>query len=493
MHYDKLHAHQEKVSHLAYAKGQLSWDESAMMPAGGGEIRAKAMATLEGLIHQNLTAEWVGDAIAEAGQENLDPWQKKNLQLIAEDHASRQALSQEFVERKTYALSKSEQAWPAFKNNHDWKGFEPVLEEVFSILKEEADVLGAALGKTPYNALLHQYEPDLTTDYVDPLFTRLKDTLPKMITEARDLQKESKLEAFPETSEAEQYKLSVSLMKKLGFDFNHGRLDTSVHPFCGGDPRDVRLTTRYDTKDLSTSLMSMLHETGHAMYEQGLPQKWLDQPVGKAIGMAAHESQSLFIEMQICLSQPFLQLLSKHLPAKLGSHPSFTADNLKTRYHRVEPGFIRVDADELTYPLHVILRYEIEKDLFAGKMQVRDIPERWNSMMTSFLGVDPKEKHGLGCLQDVHWPCGLFGYFPDYTLGAMIAACLRKQMDTDLPTLDSDIENENFAPMFAWLRKNFHGYGSSMNTGELLTKVTGSDLDADIYLDHLKTRYLTKA
>ncbi len=490
MHYDKLQEHQQKISHLAYAKGQLSWDESTMMPAGGGEIRAKAMATIEGILHQNQTAEWLAESLEKAKEEPLNAWQKKNLGLLAEGFHARKALSQEFVERKTYILSKSEQAWPAFKKNHDWKGFLPTIEKAFGVLKEKAELLGDALGKTPYDALLHQYEPGLTMDFVDPLFSKLKNTLPGLIQEVRGQQEGWELTAFPEASVEEQYKLSISLMKKLGFDFNHGRLDTSAHPFCGGDPRDVRLTTRYDTKDLSTSLMSVLHETGHAMYEQGLPRKWLDQPVGKAIGMAAHESQSLFIEMQICLSQPFLNILSRHLTQKLGQHASFTAENLKARYHRVSPGFIRVDSDELTYPMHVILRYEIEKDLFAGKMTVKDIPERWNSMMQEFLGVNPKEQHGLGCLQDVHWPCGLFGYFPDYTLGAMIAACLRKQMNKDIPTLDQQIEEEDFAPMFSWLRKNFHEHGSHMNTRELLHKVSGSDLDVDVYLDHLKSRYL---
>jgi carboxypeptidase Taq len=491
MHYDKLHNHHERVSHLAYAKGQLYWDESAMMPAGGGEIRAKAMATLEGLIHQNLTADWIADSIQRAEEETLDGWKKKNLSLLKQDYVSRNALSQEFVERKTYALSRSEQAWPTFKENNDWKGFLPIMEEIFSIQKEEAEILGDTLKKSPYDALLHQYEPELKAEFVDPLFAKLKTTLPMLIQDVRDQQSDWKLIPFPDASEERQYNLSVSLMKKLGFDFNHGRLDTSAHPFCGGDPRDVRLTTRYDTKDLSTSLMSVLHETGHAMYEQGLPREWLDQPVGKGIGMAAHESQSLFVEMQICLGQPFLNLLSKHLKKELGDHPSFSASNLATRYHRVQPGFIRVDSDELTYPMHVILRYEIEKDLFAGKMQVRDIPERWNAMMVDFLGIDPKDNHGQGCLQDVHWPSGLFGYFPDYTLGAMIAACIRKKMNQDLPNLDQSIEQEDFTEMFQWLRKNFHGHGSRMNTRELLVDITGHDLDVDVYLSHLKQRYLS--
>jgi carboxypeptidase Taq len=481
MHYQKLQKHQEKISHLNYAVGQLSWDESAMMPSGGGEIKSKAMATLAGLIHQNLTEPWLEEAMESAKEEELGPWEKRNLELLAEDHKKRKALSQEFVERKTYALSRSEQAWPEFKKNHDWEGFLPHLENVFAIIKEEAAILGETLGKNPYDALLHQYEPELTQKIVDPLFAKLEQTMPSLIQEVREKQKSWELIPFPEVSVEEQHRLSLALMKIVGFDFEHGRLDTSAHPFCGGDPRDVRLTTRYNPKDLSTSLMAVMHETGHAMYEQGRPKDWLDQPVGSYIGMAAHESQSLFMEMQICLGTPFLEVLS---------NPSFTTQNLITRYHLAEPGFTRVEADELTYPMHVILRYNLEKDLFSGNLEVRDIPERWNSMMKDYLGLDPKDKHGLGSLQDVHWPCGLCGYFPSYTLGAMIAACLRKQMNVDIPELDSQIGKQDFAPMFAWLRKNFHGTGSMMNTDQLLKKITGSGIDVDVYLDHLRVRYL---
>jgi carboxypeptidase Taq len=263
-----------------------------------------------------------------------------------------------------------------------------------------------------------------------------------------------------------------------------------LHPFCGGTPDDVRITTRYDETNFTRALMGVLHETGHALYERGLPAHWRRQPVGDARGMSVHESQSLLVEMQACRSREFLEFTAPLLRDAFGGKgPAWEPDNLYRIYTQVERGFIRVDADEVTYPAHVILRYRLEKAMVAGDLEVEDLPGEWNHAMRELVGVTPPTDRE-GCLQDIHWYDGAWGYFPTYTLGAMTAAQLfaaAKRADTTIPAA---IARGNFAPLLAWLRMNIHGKGSLLSTSDLLRQATGSSLDARIYEDHLKRRYL---
>ena len=281
----------------------------------------------------------------------------------------------------------------------------------------------------------------------------------------------------------------IELMKRLGFDFEHGRLDISLHPFCGGTPDDVRITTRYDETNFTRALMGVLHETGHALYEAGLPRRWLGQPVGEARGIAVHESQSLIVEMQSCRSPAFVRFLAGELRRTFGDDPAFAPDNLVRLYNRVEPGFIRVDADEATYPLHVILRHRLERHLIAGDLAVRDLPAAWNEGMRELLGLTPPDDR-MGCLQDIHWPVGAFGYFPCYTLGALLAAQLFRAAEAAIPDLDSAIGRGDFAPLLAWLREKVHGQGAKPGFEELVRQATGGPLAIEPFLEHLRERYL---
>ena len=281
------------------------------------------------------------------------------------------------------------------------------------------------------------------------------------------------------------------MMKLLGFDFNHGRLDVSVHPFCGGVPTDVRMTTRYDEVDFTSALMGVIHETGHARYEQGLPKEWAELPAGEARSMGIHESQSLLFEMQLSRSLEFINLLAPTAQALFTREddPAFTAENITLFNTRVKPAFIRVDADEVTYPAHIILRYEIERDLIEGKIEVADIPSLWNQKMTEYLGVNTEGNYTDGCMQDIHWTDGSFGYFPSYTLGAMYAAqfmaTMRKEMD-----VEQLISDNNLTPIFTWLEANIWSKASTLTTDELVIQATGESLNPSYFKEHLEARYL---
>jgi carboxypeptidase Taq len=279
-------------------------------------------------------------------------------------------------------------------------------------------------------------------------------------------------------------------MEALGFDFNHGRLDISLHPFCGGTPDDVRITTRYDETDFTSSLMGVLHETGHALYERGLPKPWRGQPVGEALGMSIHESQSLLVEMQVCRSQQFLEYAAPLMKAAFhGDGAAWDVDNLHRLYTRIEPGFIRVDADEVTYPAHVIVRYKLERALIEGDMEIADLPGAWNEGMEKMLGLTPPSDRE-GCLQDLHWFDGAWGYFPTYTLGAMTAAQLFEAAKKAVPEIQPGIAEGDFKPLFRWLKSNVHGQGSRLTAKELLIEATGKPLDPAVFKSHLKARYL---
>ncbi len=285
----------------------------------------------------------------------------------------------------------------------------------------------------------------------------------------------------------DQRELGLAMMGAVGFDFTRGSLAVSHHPFCGGVPTDVRVTTRYKSTEFLSSLMGVLHETGHALYEQNLPREWSHWPLGHARGMSIHESQSLFVEKQIGRNPAFwdwaLPLLERHLGE------AWTKDDILPHVHHVERGFIRVDADEVTYPLHVILRFELEQDLLAGRMEVADLPEAWDAKMTDYLGLSTIDIPQDGPMQDVHWPSGAFGYFPSYTLGAMMAAQQWAAIAREHPDVESDFSRGDFEAVNDWRRKNIWSQASRWSTPELLERATGERLNAEHFKEHLKKRY----
>ena len=492
MSYAALHSRLKRIGDLNHAQAMLSWDEAAAMPAGGGAARAEALATLGGLVHELVSAPETDALAASAEREDLDPWQAANVALIRDEWRLAEAVPADLVIALSRATSACEQAWRPARIENDWSAVTQKLETVLALTREKAQALAAALGCEPYDALLEGYQAGLTRADIDPLFAQLCDVLPPLIDQAIDRQPAPLLigERFAVDRQAA---LGRALMAELGFDFERGLLGVSHHPFCGGVPDDTRITTRYNEDDFLESLFAVLHETGHALYQQGLPATWRSQPVGSAGGMALHESQSLLMEMQVCRGAPFLEFAAPFVQrALLGGETGaaqWQPDNLRALATHVRRGLIRVDADELTYPLHVILRYELETALLDGGLAVADIPEAWQQKMSDALGLSTRGNFRDGCMQDVHWFSGLIGYFPTYTLGAVMAAQLFATARERLDGLDDAIRRGEFRVLVDWLRVNVHGRGRLLGGTELVREVTGAELGTAAFLDHLRARY----
>ncbi len=407
-------------------------------------------------------------------------------------HAHATALSEDLVVALSRSASACEVAWRKARPESDFAAILPTLSEQLSLVREAARAKADHLCLSPYDALLDQYEPGARSEEIDRVFGELEEFLPGFLERVRDAQAARPPALRPEGPfpVESQRRLATRLMEVLGFDFDHGRLDVSLHPFCGGVPEDVRITTRYDEGDFTRGLMGVLHETGHALYERGLPAAWRHQPGGEARGMAMHESQSLLMEMQACRSREFMEFAAPVMrDAFKGEGPAWEPDNLFRLYTRVEAGFIRVDADEVTYPAHVILRYQLEKALVQGAMEAVDLPTAWNEGMEKLLGLTPPSDRE-GCLQDIHWYDGAWGYFPTYTLGAIMAAQLFDAALRADPAVRPGIARGDFSHLLAWLRRNVHDRGSLLETGDLLREATGRPLDVATYKRHLERRYV---
>jgi carboxypeptidase Taq len=463
------------------------------MPSGGAEARAEQLATLGDIHHAILTDDGVGDLLESAGTKGrkLNDWQKANLVEMKRAWNHNAAVPAKLVSELTKEGSKCEMVWREARKNNDFKALKPHLKKVVSLVREVAKLKGEAFGCSPYDALLDQYDPDRKSAQLDKVFDNLKEFLPDFISAVVEKQKSEKITAIKGPFDIEaQRAISQKILDVIGFDKNLGRLDESVHPFCTGYPTDIRITTRYDENDFISALMGVIHEGGHAMYEENLPKKWREQPVGKARGMGIHESQSLLVEMQACRSREFVGFLSGMLKKEFNSKSrGWSADNLYKVYNKVEPSLIRVDADEVTYPAHIMLRYYIEKYLVAGEMEVDDLPDAWNQGMEKFLGVKVKDDKD-GCMQDIHWMDGTFGYFPTYTLGAIYASQLFDAANKNSKDIMPSLGKGNFKPLKAWLNKNVHELGSKVSSDEIIKGATGSELDVEVYKNHLKKRYL---
>jgi carboxypeptidase Taq len=490
--YSDLAAHFSRIAALSNAIGILSWDNAAMMPAGAAGTRAESMALLEVLRHRMVVEPRIGDWLGKAdGDDGLGGWERANLREIRRVWTVETALPAALVEASSKAVSACEMRWRTARAESDFAGLLPYLAEVLNLQRQIAAAKGEKLGLSPYDALLNDYEPGGRAARVDLLFDDLADFLPGFTQGVLARQASQPATPDPEGPFAieKQRALGLRMMAALGYDFERGRLDVSTHPFCGGADNDVRITTRYDEADFAKALMGVLHETGHALYEQGRPQGYLNQPVGAARGMSLHESQSLLVEMQACRSAQFIGFAAPLMRETFGgSGPAWETEAVLARYTRVEPGFIRVDADEVTYPAHVILRYRLEKALIGDAMPLSELPAAWNAGMRGLLGVTPPNDR-LGCLQDIHWPSGGWGYFPTYTLGAMTAAQIFEAACKAQPEILPGIGRGDFSPLVGWLRANIHSQASLYETDELMTRATGRPLDAGVFKAHLARRY----
>jgi carboxypeptidase Taq len=489
--YDDLARHWARLHRFGHLHAIASWDRAAMMPSKGNEARSEALAEMEGLLHGLRTEPRLAGLLAAADGESLDDVERANLREMRREWTGANAVPQALVEARSLAASRCEHAWQSQRPLGDWPGFLVNLREVLRLAREEAKYLADASGLGPYDALLDQYEPGMTSREVDRLFADLQGWLPGLVASVRSKQADEPLPPRRGPFErARQRALSHDVMALLGFDFDAGRLDESAHPFSGGVPEDTRLTTRYRDDDFERSLMGTIHETGHARYEQNLPRALLGQPVARARSMGIHESQSLSFEMQLGRSRAFATRLAPLVARQFGAQPAWEPEALHRALTRVRPGFIRVEADELTYPAHVILRYGIEKRLIEGEVEAEDIPALWDEGMARLLDVDTRGNYQDGCMQDVHWSAGLFGYFPCYTLGALYAAQWFAAMRRAEPELDRRIADGDLAPVFDWLRDRVWTQGSRWTTAELVARASGEALDPAHFRRHLEARYL---
>ena len=489
--YDALSHAYERLHRLQHLQAIAGWDQAAKMPPKGNAARAAALAEMAAVLHRIRTDPAQAQHLARAEQEPLDDVQRANLREIRRDWQRANALPEDLVQRRQLAGSRCEHAWRTQRAANDWAGFLGNFREVVAIAREEAALLAEHSGLSRYDALMDRFEPGMTSAVLDRVFGEVRGWLPGLIEQVAQRQaNEATLEPVGPFALDAQRRLCERVMQLLGFDFDAGRLDVSMHPFCGGVPEDVRLTTRFADHDFLASLLGTVHETGHARYEQNLPRQWLGQPLAEARSMALHESQSLSFEMQLGSHPGFVALLAPLVAQAFGAQPAFEPANLQRLMTRVKPGLIRVDADEVTYPAHVMLRYEIERALIEGEIEPDDIPALWDARMMELLGLDTRGNFKDGPLQDVHWTEGGFGYFPCYSLGAMYAAQWFAAMRAAIPRLDANIAAGELDPVFDWLHQQIWSQGSRWTTDELAVRASGETLDPAHFKAHLEARYL---
>ena len=496
MSYLKLEHHFRTIANFEEIGAIVNWDQAVNMPEPAGPRRAAAMASLTRLIHDLVAdpqlQDWIADAEADS---TLDEWQKANLREISRQVIRATALPADLVEATAVACTTSEQAWRRFRSENDFASYAPHLERVVDHQRNCAAALAERLGTSPYDALMDAFEYGVTEEVVVRAFRPLKDFLPGFIDRVIEKQaSESIIPLVGPFSVDRQRELALQMMQVAGLDMDRVRIDVSHHPFCAGVRQDVRITNRYREEEFLTGLMGILHEAGHGKYEQNLPERYMDQPVGHALGMAVHESQSLLQEMQVSRGRDFLTYVASKIggffPEQARRQPdAFQAENLFRLQTRVRKSLIRVDADEVTYPAHIMLRFDLERELIAGRLEVRDLPEAWNAKMQEYLGLSTAGNDRDGCMQDVHWPSGAFGYFPMYTLGAMVAAQLLHAAQQALGDFSEQLRRGDLTVLNEWLKQNIWSKGRLLEFERLLTAATGEPLNPACFMAHLTSRY----
>jgi carboxypeptidase Taq len=494
--YKQLEMEWQRLHAFGGALSLLRWDAAVMMPRGSADVRGEQIAAIEIEQHAILTSPKVSRLLdrAQAAESTLDEWQRANLREMRHQRDRAIATPVSLIARLARATSVAEVRWAEAREKKDFSLFAPCLQEVLALVRDKAALLGQALGLSPYDALMDGYTPGLRVEVIDGIFQQLSSRLPGLIREAIEAQEgQPVLPVTGKFTPARQRALIVEVMKAFGFPFDRGRLDESDHPFTEGVAGDIRVTTRIDPSDPFKGLLAAMHETGHALYDLGIPKQWQTQPVGKARGMAMEESQSLFIEMIVCRSRAFLAWLRPLLEKHFGvSGPEWEPENLYRLLTRVRRSAVRVDADELTYPMHILLRHGLERDLLDGRLAVRDLPEAWDQGMRDRLEVTPADA-AEGCLQDVHWAHGAFGYFPSYAIGAVISAQLFESLRAARPELTAQVGRGEFSAVTGWLTEHVHRAAARLSPTQLVEHITGRPLSAAPALRYLEGRYLEGA
>lgn len=489
--YARLHSRFREVALIRSTNGVLGWDQETYLPEKAANWRADQLAWLSGQQHRLATAPEVGAWISECEAAGFSPESVEgvNVRGWRRDYDLATKLPQEFVEELSRTTAQATHVWAEARKRSDFAHYQPMLEKLVRLVQEKADRIGWTACR--YDALLDEYEPGARTADIAALFDKLGPEVSALVGPAAEIAARQ-----PEDLLAGDYPISAQqafnreIAEAIGFDFSGGRIDTTTHPFCTGlGPGDTRLTTRYDARDFLSSLYGVLHEAGHGMYDQGLNEAEWGMPLGDACSLGIHESQSRLWENHIGGSEAFW---AHWMPRACHHFPhlaKFTPAQVAAAARRVSPSFIRVDADEVTYDLHIILRFEIERRIINGDLAVADIPDAWNAKFTELLGLTvPDAAHG--CLQDIHWSFGGFGYFATYTLGNLNASQLMDAARRAHPSLDADLGSGNYAGLLGWLRTNIHHHGRRFSAPDLMRHATGSATEASHHLAYLKAKFL---
>jgi len=489
-----------EIQRINSAASLLSWDQETYMPAGGGEARAEQISTLQGIAHQKLIspdierllATWVDPETGEIRDSPGEAWDEPSRSLLREvwrDYSRAKKLPSDFVIKLSRECSLAQQVWVEAKENQSFSQFLPNLRTVLSLKREEAEYLGYR--DSPYNALLDEYEPGATIKELRPLFAQIKGRLVPLLKKIQQspIQIDDSM-LFHTFDQTRQLEFGRMVLIAMGYDFERGRLDLSAHPFTTSfHPTDVRVTTRVHEHDLQSCLFSCIHEGGHGLYDQGLDPRYFGTPLGDSVSLGIHESQSRMWENCVGRSRPFWQFFYPMLQQTFHHQlRSLDGEQFYAAINRVKPSLIRVEADELTYNLHIMLRFEIEQDLIEGRTRPEDLPGIWNRKMEEYLGIVPSND-AEGVLQDVHWSFGAFGYFPTYTLGNLYSVQFYEQAKLEIPHLEDEIAAGQLMVLQRWLGQKIHRWGRMLTPDHLAQRVTGKSLDPEPFLSYVEKKY----
>ncbi|MCH8274866.1 MAG: carboxypeptidase M32 [Armatimonadetes bacterium] len=489
----KLKERTAEVSRLNEAAAVLSWDQQTYMPPAATAARAEQVATLSRLIHERITADETGTLLEKAAQETAGSDYEGDdaaiVRVVKREYDRRVKVPAELIAEEAKTTSLAHEEWVRARKNDDYKAFQPWLEKIFDIERRIAEHRG--YDEQMYDALLDPYEPGMKTSAVERIFEGLRPALVELIKAIRESGVEVDASLLKRKYPVErQVEVTNDVAGRIGFDFSRGRQDRAPHPFCTSfATTDVRITTRFDENFLPGSVFASMHEAGHGMYEQGIPESFNGTMLREGASLGFHESQSRMWENWVGRSREFIEyyfpFLQEKFPESLGD---VTAEQFYLAANKVQPSLIRVEADEVTYNLHIMLRFELEKEMMAGRVNFSHLPDLWNSKMEEYLGITPPNDAD-GVLQDVHWSAGIIGYFPTYALGNLIAAQLWEKICGEMPDTYGRIRRGEFTPLLDWLRKNVHSYGCKLLPSELIQKITGQQIDSEPYIRYLRSKF----
>ena len=486
--YDDLLDRVQRWNTVGSAAGVLGWDQQVMMPEGGTPARSRQLSTLSSIRHDMITDEETGELLATLADTDLSDEQAAVVREVSREYERADAVPRRLVEEISEASTEALQAWEEAKAENDFDRFAPHLQRHVELKREYAEHIDP--DRDPYEVLFEEYEPCLSMERTEAILDELRETLVPLIDAIRASDADLAVDTFEgQFPEDEQEALARDALDLVGYDFDRGRLDISSHPFTSGNQFDCRITTRFDEADPLGAIGSTIHEYGHAQYALGLPKEQFGTPLGDDRDLSVHESQSRLWENHVGRSRAFWE---RFLPTFQERFPETAEATVEDAYEAVnqvyEDNLIRVEADELTYHLHIVVRFEIERDLVRGDLAVEDVPEVWNDKYEEYLGIRP-DTDSEGCLQDIHWSHGNFGYFPTYSLGSVMAAQLYAAAEAEIDGLEATIADGEFGDLQNWLAENVHRHGSRYETNELVERATGEEFSADAFTDYVEEKY----